>query len=72
MDEAYWQRVEALFHACENLSRHERVELLDRCCAREAPLRADVEAVLEATLHADGFIENIVRLATERVHRDAE
>ena len=59
------QRVEKIFHACLRLPAERRAAALDRRCEGDPGLRADVEAVLEASRFADGFIEGIVRHAAD-------
>jgi hypothetical protein len=70
MNHDHWRRVESIFHACRHLSDEQRHSLLDHRCATDPLLRADVEAVLEASRHADGFIEGIVRGAADRLRAD--
>jgi hypothetical protein len=72
MNDHHWQRVENIFHACLRLPIDRRSSALDLHCAGDSGLRADVEAVLEASLHADGFIEGIVRGAADRLRDDVE
>jgi hypothetical protein len=67
MDDDRWRRVEALFHECLHMTPPQRIDFLDRSCSGDATLRGEVEAVLEASLHTDGFIEKIVEVATERI-----
>jgi hypothetical protein len=69
MDDQHWRRVEALFHECRGVAVDRRNELLDRRCAGDLRLRADVVAVLEASHHADGFIELIVQAEAQRLGR---
>lgn len=70
MDREYWLRVETIFHACVHLSDDRRDDVLESRCAGDSTLRADVEAVLEASRHADGFIEGIVRGAADTLWID--
>jgi hypothetical protein len=72
MNDQHWQRVEIIFHACLLLSADRRASALDLHCAGDPGLRADVEAVLDASLHADGFIEDIVRGAADRLRDRGE
>jgi hypothetical protein len=65
MNDSHWRRVETIFHACIRLSAEQRTAALERHCDGDPRLRADVAAVLEASLHADGFIEGIVRHAAD-------
>jgi eukaryotic-like serine/threonine-protein kinase len=51
-----FQRCEELFHAAASLSGSERDALLDRSCADDAPLRAEVERLLAAHARAGDFI----------------
>jgi hypothetical protein len=70
MNDEHWRRVEALFHLCVRLPIPLRTALLDDVCAGQPDVRADVDAVLEASAHADGFIEDILRVAADRVRRE--
>ena len=46
MDPSTWERLEAVFFTALELEEEERAEYLDRACAGDADLRAEVEAVL--------------------------
>src|SRR5919109_598801 len=52
-----WGRLEALFHASLPLAAEARVSLLERECADDPALRADVERLLAAHERAGGFIQ---------------
>ena len=60
MDEL-WRRVEALFHDCAGIPPVLRSDYLDVRCAGEPAIRSEVEALLEASADAEGFVEGIVR-----------
>ena len=51
-----WERLQDLFHRAEPLPAAERVSLLDRECAGDPDLRAEVERLLSASDRAGGFI----------------
>lgn len=72
MNAEHWRRVEALFHLCVRLPEAVRNALLDDVCAGQPDVRGHVDAVLAASAHADGFIEDIVRLALDGVHDGRE
>jgi hypothetical protein len=72
MNAEHWRRVEALFHLCVRLPEPIRSGLLDDVCVGQPDVRADVDAVLAASAHADGFIEHIVRLALDGVQDGRE
>jgi eukaryotic-like serine/threonine-protein kinase len=46
MDPSTWERLEAVFFAALEFGEEERAEYLDRACAGDPDLRAEVEAVL--------------------------
>ncbi len=52
-----WDRLTEIFHAAEALSPAKRSELLDRACAGDPVLRADVERLLAAHDRAGQFIQ---------------
>ena len=52
-----WERVEELFHGALALPASERPAYLDKACAGEAGLRAEVEALLKGADSQDGFLE---------------
>jgi Tol biopolymer transport system component len=57
MSDSNWPRVEELFHAAAGLTAVERERFLDRACAGDEALRAEVESLLSFTATADDFIE---------------
>ncbi|MEM8559809.1 MAG: serine/threonine-protein kinase, partial [Bacteroidota bacterium] len=60
-----WQRVEAVFEQALERPPAERAAFLDRACADDADLRAEVESLLAAYGDASGYFG---RLADEVVH----
>ena len=56
MSDARWQRLQDLFHQALELSPDDRAALLDRECAGEPELRADLDRLLSANDRAGGFI----------------
>lgn len=57
MDAARWQQIKALLGAALDLPRADRAGFLDRECAGDTSLRAEVESLLAANDAADGFLE---------------
>jgi len=60
MSNARWQRLQQLFHQTLESAPEQRTALLDRECAHDAELRADVERLLSANDRAGGFISEPV------------
>ncbi len=58
-----WRKVQQLFQDALQLQGRERSDLLDRVCANDASLRAEVEKLLRADERAGGFIEDAIDLA---------
>ncbi len=52
-----WERLTAIFHDALAASPAEREALLDRACAGDPALRAEIERLLSAHQRAGGFIE---------------
>ena len=42
-----WQKIEALFQQAADVDRNQRDDLLDRACAGDDSLRAEVESLLK-------------------------
>ena len=61
-----FQRCEALFHAALPLSGEERETLLERSCADDPLLRAEVERLLAAHVRAGDFISSPAVATAER------
>lgn len=57
MDAARWQQVKTLLGEALDLPRADRATFLDRACAGDASLRAEVDSLLAANDDADGFLE---------------
>ncbi|HTK53252.1 MAG TPA: protein kinase [Gemmatimonadaceae bacterium] len=57
MSDARWHRLEELFHQALERPPKERASFLDRECAEDLALRADVERLLSANARAGDFIE---------------
>jgi len=53
----YWERLNEIFHAAVALPPGERAGFLDKACADDAGLRAEVEWLISAHERAAGFIE---------------
>ena len=53
-----WQRVKELFDAALDLTPDERAALLDRACAGDEALRAEVESLLESDEQTSSFIDD--------------
>src|SRR5262249_7178044 len=54
----YWERLNQIFHAAVALDARDRTRFLDRACAEDAGLRAEVEQLISAHERAAGFIED--------------
>ncbi|MEY2562487.1 MAG: eukaryotic-like serine/threonine-protein kinase [Verrucomicrobiota bacterium] len=52
-----WDRVKELFEAAADLAPRERAILLDRECAGDESLRAEIESLMASDAQTDGFIE---------------
>ncbi len=52
-----WQRVDEIIRLVLELDEPERAAFLDRTCADDGALRAEVEALIAADALADGFLE---------------
>lgn len=52
-----WREIEAILDAALDLPPEERTAFLDRACARDANLRAEVESLLDAHAKAADFME---------------
>jgi serine/threonine protein kinase/Flp pilus assembly protein TadD len=64
MDER-WQKVEALFQQAADVDRNQRDALLDRACAGDNPLRAEVESLLKQHDQSREFMEEPVIPGTQ-------
>jgi serine/threonine protein kinase len=53
-----WSRVEACFHAAQELPTHERGDFLAKACAGEPEVRREVESLLAHEGHADELLES--------------
>jgi tetratricopeptide (TPR) repeat protein/predicted Ser/Thr protein kinase len=58
MDPERWQKVKEVFHAALELRPEERPAYLDRKCAEDSELRAEVERLLGEQPRAAGFLED--------------
>jgi serine/threonine-protein kinase len=67
MDRARWERVQALFHATADLSPAERAAHLERACAGDAGLIADVEALVVEDARAGSLLDRGVADLAGRV-----
>jgi serine/threonine protein kinase/tetratricopeptide (TPR) repeat protein len=56
MSQARWQRLQEVFHQALERAAEQRAEFLDRACADEPGLRAEIERLLAAHDRAGGFI----------------
>jgi serine/threonine protein kinase len=57
MTSEHWGRVSEIFAEALDLAPSEREAYLDRCCADNPVMRREVEAMLRAELHTNGFLE---------------
>ncbi|MGD0630708.1 MAG: serine/threonine-protein kinase [Terracidiphilus sp.] len=57
MEPEQWQQAELLYHAAIDCPEDKRSELLDRGCAGDAELRAEIESLLEHGLRSSDFLE---------------
>src|SRR6185503_19568721 len=55
-----WKQLTPILDEAFELDTDARAAYLDRVCAGDAELRADVESLLDAWLHADEFLEESV------------
>jgi hypothetical protein len=62
-----FQRVEDIFHAAADASAGERADVLDRLCAGDAELRAEVESLLAAMAGAPTHIQAAIGRAASRM-----
>ena len=65
-----FRRMEAVFDAAADAPEGERAAVLDRLCSDDAPLRAEVEALLAASFGATEQIEGTIGRAARRVATD--
>ena len=56
MSDERWQRLKRVFHGARELAAGARGAFLDRECAGDAELRAEVEELLASHAEADGFL----------------
>ncbi len=63
MDPDRWHRLEELFHQATALPRRERAALVERACAGDYDLAADLNGLLHATTVSEGFVEEVLRRA---------
>ncbi len=62
-----WRRLEEIFHAALECEPARRPELLERACAGDDGMRAEVEALIAAGVKNDGRIESAVSGVLERL-----
>jgi tetratricopeptide (TPR) repeat protein len=55
-----WRQIGQLYHTALELEPEARAAFLDGACGDDAELRAEVESLLQARQHADGFIDGKV------------
>ncbi len=67
MDLSRWERISALFHAASDRPAEERDAFLERACADDNALYAEVQALLAAEPHAGGLLEDLVSVAAKSV-----
>lgn len=60
LDPERWRRIDQVFDLALRASPDDRPDLLDRVCAGDTSLRAEVEALLEAHAKADENFEDLV------------
>jgi serine/threonine-protein kinase len=63
-----WKQLESLFYAALEMPADERADFLDRACAGDAGLRAQVEGLLASESVADDFLERPVIEAARLFH----
>jgi hypothetical protein len=61
-----WQRVKDVFSAASALDEPQRAAYLDKACADDAELRAEVASLLDAHNHADAIVD---RPEAAKLHR---
>jgi serine/threonine protein kinase/tetratricopeptide (TPR) repeat protein len=61
----HWQRVKAVLEGTSGLAPDARQEYLNRACAGDPALRAEVESLLSADDQAERFLERAVEAAVE-------
>src|SRR5256885_9124789 len=60
MSQDRWQQIEAVFQTAVDLKISERGDFLEKTCAGDPDLRAEVEKLMADYDSADGFIESPV------------
>jgi len=60
-DQERWNRIQSLFEAASALSGDERRSFLTAECVGDAPLREEVESLLDAADRGGGVIEDAIR-----------
>jgi serine/threonine protein kinase len=66
-----WEQVERLYHEALDLPESERKSFLDRTCASDGSLRAEVDSLLEADAATDRFLDAPpARLAADLLDRN--
>jgi serine/threonine protein kinase len=55
-----WRQIGQLYHSALEMELEERAAFLDGACGDDAELRREVESLLQARQHADGFIDGKV------------
>src|SRR6185369_15018135 len=53
-----WRRIDELFHATVDLPANERRDFLERACAGDILLRAEIERLIDGSDRACSFIES--------------
>ncbi len=69
VDPEHWRRVEEIFHQAVALDDDQRAVLLDRACAGDPELRAEVEELLAADREAANTLESAVAGGAELLDR---
>src|SRR5215510_4452711 len=55
-----WRQIGQLYHSALEMELEERAAFLEGACGDDAELRREVESLLQARRHADGFIDDKV------------
>ena len=73
MDDARWERIQALFHAAADMPEAGRKEFLSAACASDAELLAQVEALLDEDARGGTILEqDVAELAADVLGRADE
>lgn len=68
--DARWQRIEQIFHEASEMDAIHRSVFLDKACAGDAALRAEVDSLLEADGLGQAMFSEVVNRVTETIPDD--